>query len=119
MRQLKHWQDPVNTLLGVLLLVSPWLLGHADHKIIMANAVIAGGLLALDGFGATLAPRPWEEWVAAALGLWITCSPWVLGFGNIDGATAIAFGIGFVVLVLAVWAAASDQGWTPIGGGAH
>ena len=37
MKQVKHWQDPVNVLLGVWMILSPWVLGFHEVR----NAVIA------------------------------------------------------------------------------
>ena len=31
MKYMKHWQDPINVLLGAWLAVSPWVLGFQDQ----------------------------------------------------------------------------------------
>jgi len=55
MKYMKHWQDPINVLLGAWLAVSPWVLGFQDQMAPTANGVVIG--LAL---------------IAAALAVWAT-----------------------------------------------
>ena len=76
MKQLKHWQDAVNAVLGVWLAVSPWALGHSADIVPTSNAVIVGLALLAAALGAILVPRAWEEWTEAVLGLWLLVSPW-------------------------------------------
>jgi hypothetical protein len=71
MKQLKHWQDPVSALLGVWLIVSPWVLGFQSETAVMANFVVAGIALAAVALGAVFLPQAWEEWTEVALGVWL------------------------------------------------
>ena len=109
MKQLKHWQDPVNGLLGAWLILSPWIMGFSASTTATANMVIVGIALGAASLGAILAPRVWEEWVEAALGAWLVVSPWALKFGAQIDAMYVAVGTGIVVLVLALWTLASDK----------
>ena len=103
MKQLKHWQDSANALLGVWLIISPLVLGFQNELTAMSNAVLVGVLLLAAALGAIFVPRAWEEWTESALGLWLAVSPWVLGF-NTQPAMANAVVTGLVVLTLALWA---------------
>src|SRR5687768_13585197 len=67
MKQLKHWQDAVNAVLGVWMALSPWALGHAAEIVPTSNAVIVGLALLAAALGAILVPRAWEEWTEAVL----------------------------------------------------
>ena len=67
MKHIKHWQDPVNGVLGVWLVLSPWIARFSGDTTATANMVIVGGALVAASLGAMLAPRVWEEWVEAAL----------------------------------------------------
>ena len=109
MKQLKHWQDPANGVLGVWLALSPWIVQYASHTTAMTNAVIAGVLLIAAALGAMLVPRAWEEWTEAALGVWMVISPWVLGFSTETNAMNTAVGTGIVVAALAAWTLATDR----------
>jgi hypothetical protein len=106
MMRLKHWQDAVNAVLGVWLVLSPWAVGFQGETLAMSNAVIVGIALVAAALGAIFVPRAWEEWTECALGVWMLVSPWVLGFmGN---ARIAAVGTGVVIVVLALWTLATD-----------
>lgn len=114
MKQLKHWQDVVNAVLGAWLVLSPWALGHPAEIVPTANAVIVGVALIAAALGAIFVPRAWEEWTEAVLGLWLLASPWVLGFGDNVEARYAAVATGIVIAALAVWTLATDKdynGW--------
>ena len=76
MKQLKHWQDAVNAVLGAWLALSPWAMGYVGETTAMGNALVVGLALIAVALGAILVPRAWEEWSEAALGLWAMASPW-------------------------------------------
>lgn len=114
MRQMKHWQDPVNALLGAWLVLSPWAIGFADHQVATINFVIVGALLVAAAVGAIVVPKAWEEWVEVALGVWLVASPWVLGFAGVTLAMQDALFCGLLVTVLALWVLGTDDeygGW--------
>jgi len=114
MKQMKHWQDPVNALVGVWLILSPWALGFLDETNVLANAAIVGVLLIAAALGAMFVPRAWEEWTEAALGLWLAVSPWALGFAGLQNAMVSTVASGVAVLVLALWVLMTDKdyaGW--------
>ena len=112
MKQLKHWQDPVNGVLGIWLVLSPWALRYAGDTSATANALIVGLALVAASLGAMLAPRPWEEWVEAALGAWLIVAPWALRFGGQTDAMYTALGTGIAVLVLALWTLANEKAFS-------
>ena len=109
MKQMKHWQDPVNAVLGAWLILSPWALRFQEDRTIMGNAVIVGILLLAAALGAIFAPKAWEEWTEGALGLWMAVSPWVLGFSANQNAMVNAVVTGLVILALAIWVLATDK----------
>jgi succinate dehydrogenase/fumarate reductase cytochrome b subunit len=114
MKQMKHWQDPVNALVGVWLIVSPWALGFQSEMNALANAVIVGLLLVATALGAIFVPRAWEEWTETALGVWLVVSPWALGFSTLQSAMLSSVASGVVVVVLALWVLSTDNdyaGW--------
>jgi SPW repeat len=111
MKQVKHWQDPVNAILGACLALSPWTwaLGYVDHQIATFNAVIVGAALIAVALGAMLFPKAWEEWTEAILGLWMIASPWVLGFAQRREAMLVTVAVGVAVMLLALWTLATDK----------
>src|SRR2546429_9845780 len=61
MKYMKHWQDPINVLLGAWLAVSPWVLGFQDQMAPTANGVVIGLALIAAALGAIFMPRAWER----------------------------------------------------------
>ncbi len=104
----KHWQDPVNACVAVLILMSPWLAGYALVQPALANAVIVGTLLFTVSVGAAVIGRPWVECTVVAIGGWMLASPWVLALAD-ERVVRVAFVLGSVVLVLGVGSLATDR----------
>lgn len=112
MKQTKHWQDPVNALIGVWLALSPWALGYQDHMAAATNGVVIGVVLIAAALGAFFMPRAWEEWTEGVLGLWMIVSPWALGFDMRHDAMVNAVVSGIVILVLALWVLLTDKDYS-------
>ena len=110
----KHWQDLVNLILGVWMLVSPWILGFQSESGTAANAVILGVLIAAVALIASVRAMAWQEWTNLVLGVWLIISPWVLRFSHTTAAMWDAVIVGILVALLALWAAGTDKdigGW--------
>ena len=96
-----HLPDWINLILGLLLVISPWLFGFAATTSAMWNAVILGVIIAALSIAAISAYARWEEWVNALAGLWVLFSPWFLGFSGVASAAWTHFIIGIAVVVIA------------------
>lgn len=112
MKPIKHWQDPVNALVGACLIISPWALGYQGATEAMSNAVLIGLALVAVALGAILVPRAWEEWTELGLGLWLIASPWLLRFAGQADAKHSAVVAGVVVAALALWTLVSDRDYS-------
>ena len=113
-RSIKHWQDPVNLILGIWMIVSPWVLRHQGDILPTSNAVVLGILIAGAALIALFKVMAWEEWGNVAFGVWLVISPWVLGFSGVAVAMSNAVIVGIVVAALALWALGTDKdigGW--------
>jgi hypothetical protein len=113
--KMKHWQDPVNLIAGLWMIVSPWALAYQAESRPMWNAVILGILIAVVAFSELFQVFAWQEWISALFGLWLIVSPWVLGFTGVAAAVANAVIVGIVVAALALWALGTDRdvsGWS-------
>jgi hypothetical protein len=98
----RRWQDWSNMILGLLLAVSPWLLGFTGLEGATLNAVIIGGLIcALSALALTLLDH-WEAYLSGLLGIWAMLSPWLLGFTAYDTAMLAHIGLGALVVVVAI-----------------
>lgn len=109
MKRVKHWQDPVNALLGTWLIVSPWVLGFHTVTVALVTTVAIGALLVVASVGAMSLPSAWEEWLEAGLGVLLMGLPVLLGFDGIDAALNNALITGATVTLLALWVLASDD----------
>jgi len=71
--------DIVSLLLGVLLFFAPWLFGFVS-TLASENAWLSGALISLVATAAIIAFDAREQRLNLMLGLWVTASPWLLGF---------------------------------------
>src|SRR4030088_1658455 len=72
------WQDWLDMVLGLWLVVSPWILDFADDDpAATRNAVIVGIAIAVLRALTFLAYRDDEEGIHVLLGLWLILSPWM------------------------------------------
>ena len=112
--KVKHWQDPVNLVLGLWLVATPWIFQFAGEAAPMWNAVVVGVVVAAIALSTLFKAQAWQEWANAVLGLWLVASPWALGFAAIAAALWNAVVVGVVVAALALWALGTDRdigGW--------
>lgn len=78
----------INILLGLWLLVSPWVFGYHEGAAATLNSVIVGALIAILAASrlASFRTSVGLSWVNVLLALWTIASPWVYGYGaNIGG----------------------------------
>jgi hypothetical protein len=84
---------------GLFLLVSPWLFAYADQNARL-DLWASGAAIAAISIAAIVAFSNWEEWLILLLGLWLTASPWVLGFAH-TRAAHVSIGFGVMVAFIA------------------
>ena len=114
MARVKHWQDPVNALVGVWLVLSPWVLGFQNVVIATSTTAAVGALLFMSSIDAMRFPQAWEEWLDVMLGVVLMLLPAVFGFDTLVPALLNALVCGAAVTFLALWVLASDDvlaGW--------
>ncbi|MGC2084190.1 MAG: SPW repeat protein [Bradyrhizobium sp.] len=92
--------DVANLILGVFLLISPWIFkfepGHVTQ-----NAMITGIVIAVLAIAALAAFAVWEEWLNLIVGVWAVISPWVIGFQTNRTAMTVHVIVGALVAILA------------------
>lgn len=96
----------INVLLGIWLIISPWVFGYVsagDQP--MWNAVSTGGLVLI--LAATRYAQPHTgsgmSWINFLLGLWAIASPWIFTYANQDSAMWNNVATGVVIALLAIW----------------
>jgi hypothetical protein len=103
------WEDWAGMMLGIVIGLSPWFVGVQDQQGVMWNALIVGGLVvALSGLE-MVDLRRWEETVTAICGLWLICSPFVLGYA---GSALATWHLTLGTLVVLLAALELWQDWT-------
>jgi len=105
-----RWQDVANFVLGAWLFISPWVLGFSDAGKVATNASIFGIIIALLALSAIFAYQRWEEWLTAAIGVWVFISPWVLGAVSNARILWSSLVVGALLVILALWSSSLEHG---------
>jgi len=101
----RRWQDMAMLILGLWLLVSPFILPFKSYTDIAAlNSYVFGVGVMLFAAIALAWPKLWEEQVNMALGIWLILAPYVLGFQAETAAMVNHFIIGVLIVADALWA---------------
>ena len=99
--------DWANLFLGVVLFLSPWLIGFTEPTRLAWNSWVCGLVVAGLAVAALVAFAEWEEWITALVGVWVAVSPWVLA-GTVATAAHWTHGVvGLLIAALAAW-----RGWS-------
>jgi hypothetical protein len=101
----KQWEDWCDWVLGIWLLLSPWVLLFADEPLATRNAVIVGLAIAVTEAVTLSYFRLWEEWINGVLGVWLAMSPWILPV------TSPAATVNFVVVGILIAGLALYEVW--------
>jgi len=105
-----RWQDVANFVLGAWLFISPWVLGFSGAGKVATNAWIFGIIIALLALSAIFAYQRWEEWLTAAIGVWVFISPWVLGAVSNARILWSSLVVGALLVILALWSSSLEHG---------
>lgn len=99
----EHWQDWIIVLMGLWLVMTPWLLGAIPGSAAEIDFWVTGlAVIALAGSEISMF-EPWKEWALAAAGTWLFLSARILDFT--DGALiGNAAAMGLMIVALAGWA---------------
>ncbi|WP_157928812.1 SPW repeat protein [Pararhizobium haloflavum] len=104
-----HWQNWLTAIVGIWLMISPWILnlgmtisvGNIEHSLVTGNLLLCGAFALFIALASVLAHRPWEDWVEAALGLWLILSPLVLRYSDNRPAVWSAVLSGALIMIAA------------------
>jgi uncharacterized MAPEG superfamily protein len=92
-------------LLGLVLVLAPWVFGYADNTTALWTSVILGAVMAVvSGYKARAKDMAnWEYWVAGIAGLLALIAPFVLDFGTERSAIWTDTMIGGITLVVSAY----------------
>ncbi len=99
---LKHqtWEDGASMILGLLVVLSPWLSDAATSIGIMTITGFVGFLIVAMAGLEMVSLRRWEETIETLCGTWLIASPFVLGYSGALRSWHIALGVLVVALAL-------------------
>lgn len=98
----RTWEDWFGMLLGVVIGLSPWIVGGAYSLLVIWNAILVGTLVLALSQLEYVALRRWEEVIGIACGLWLIASPYVFGYAEAGGLRVWHFALGAIVLLMSL-----------------
>jgi uncharacterized membrane protein HdeD (DUF308 family) len=99
------WASWLNVIMGIWLIISPWVVGFAGQTAAFWNSFLAGIAVLLVALIAGRSFKSSPSWWNVALAVWLIVSPWVVGFSSQEAATANSVVPGIIVGILALTAA--------------
>lgn len=106
--KLKRWQDQLILLLGLWLIVSPWVYSYPQGSQQMINAVVSGLVIAVLAAFDLYKTYFWAVVVNLLVGIWVAVSPWVLRLAEQSTLMWNSVIVGIAVAVLALWELRTD-----------
>ena len=106
--KLKRWQDQLILLLGLWLIVSPWVYSYPQGSQQMINAVVSGLVIAVLAAFDLYKTYFWAVVVNLLVGVWVAVSPWVLRLAEQSTLMWNSVIVGIAVAVLALWELRTD-----------
>ena len=89
----RAWEDWLGIALGILVMLSPWLVNEIGHGAALTNAALAGLAILVLAELDLVALRRWAEVGLLACGAWVIASPFVLGYGGQLRSAQVALGL--------------------------
>jgi hypothetical protein len=107
-----RWAGGINILVGIWLLISPWVLGFTATNAALWDDVVLGiAIIVVAAIRLGWAQdQTWLSWLNLILGAWVVISPWVLGFSSDTTAMWDNVITGIVAFIVAGWAALAVPG---------
>lgn len=102
----------LNVLLGIWVIISPFVLAFGPFPAAIWNNVATGGVVTILALISTSMPRqPGWSWTNMLVGIWLLISPFALGFaGATAGAAALWNNVILGIIIAAVgWANAATR----------
>lgn len=104
----RRWQDQLILVLGLWLIVSPWVLAYPAGSAQMINAVVSGLVLAVLSAFELYKTYFWAVVANLLVGIWVAISPWILRVADQGTVMWNELIVGIAVAVLALWEMRTD-----------
>jgi SPW repeat len=96
------WEDWLGAGLGLLIVLTPSLVGDEASKAVQLNTVLIGFLVLLVAFLERIRLHHWEEVVEFVLGAWLIALPFIHGYAGAGALRYWHFALGGIVVLLAL-----------------
>ncbi|GAB4391472.1 MAG: SPW repeat protein [Kiloniellaceae bacterium] len=96
----RGWEDFCSAALGVLILLSPVLLGAEVSPAVSISAGLVGVLITSLALLEIMSLQRWEEVLELACGLWVALSPMIFGYAGTLRLVHIVLGAAVALLAL-------------------
>jgi hypothetical protein len=101
----------INVLLGLWVIISPWIFGLSGNMSALWNSIIVGVVVAiLAGIRfANASENVWLSWVNLVLGVWVIATPWIYSLTTDMAAMTNYIIVGILIAALAIWSALASR----------
>jgi CDP-diglyceride synthetase len=108
MKQQMYW---IIGILGVALVLSPFIFGYSDNTNALWSSIILGGAIVLLALleGVLHDDSNWEYWLAGIVGVLAVLAPFVMNFSAVSAALWVSIVLGVIVALLAVFEVLPEQ----------
>lgn len=104
MKNENRWQDSLNVMLGVWLIIAPLVGVGVTNGIAAWNSYVLGAAVVTFASLALSQEQIWEEWINVVLAGWLIISPFVLGYASSSNApTWNQLIVGALIGIDAIW----------------
>ena len=106
--RVRPWQDKAVLMLGVLMFVSPWILGYSGVEAAAWNAYLLGAYITFWAAVGLLVHAYWPMFLIAFGSSWLILSQKILEFTDHTVATVWVMAFGAVTGLIAMWGAVAQ-----------
>lgn len=104
----RRWQDQGILLLGVWLIVSPWVMAYPSDSPPAINAFIAGAIMAALAAFDLYKTYAWAVFLNILVGVWVAVSPWLVDVMPNQAMSASLLLVGLATVILGLWELRTD-----------
>lgn len=104
----RRWQDQGILLLGVWLIVSPWVMAYPSDSPPAINAFIAGAIMAALAAFDLYKTYVWAVFLNIIVGVWVAVSPWLVDVMPDQAMSTSLLLVGLLTIVLGLWELRTD-----------
>lgn len=98
----------IDILVGIWLVISPFLLGYSGNTSALWNDIISGILVIIFAATQTIQSKEritWPAWISLLIGIWLVLAPFALNNSAVSGTLWNEIISGIIIIALAAWAA--------------